>query len=316
MRITKISLAILTTGLLLAAAASAQTESAAPANALRVATGKKGKGYSKLFANINAVCGDKVALSEVETEGGLQNLTTLAANQADLGFAQLDTLQDMKSSDEAIGALQAVMPLNLNLLHIVGRSDGYSYYTEKKFKGLIGGDKVTLPVDKFSDLKGLPVAVVGSARALGRVLDRRGAMAMQFVDVDTDEQALAKLQAGEVAAMLSTSGWPSGPIQKLKRSTGLRLLPFDQAVQPPYQLVKKNYENLDTFNHGFLASPNLLVTRGFSATGGNGRSVAALQACIQKNLLNLQEGQYEPAWRDVKNLGDTYGWPRFVGGKR
>lgn len=316
MRTTRTTLAVLTLSLLAAFQVNAQTDTAAPSNALRVATGKKGKGYSKLFANINAVCGDKVPLTEVETEGGLQNLTALAANQADLGFAQLDTLQDMKSSDDAIGALQAVMPLNMNLLHIVANAEGYSYKTEKKMLGMMGGDTVTLPVAKFSDLKGLPVAVVGSARALGRVLDRRGAMGLLFVDVETDEQALAKLEKGQVAAILSTSGWPSGPIQKLKRNSGLRLLPFDLVVQPPYQLVKKNYENLDTFNMGFLAAPNLLVTRAFSASGVNGRAVGALQSCIQKNLLNLQEGQFEPAWRDVRNLSDTFGWPRFVGGKR
>lgn len=315
MRNTKITLAALTLGLLSAFQVSAQTEVAVPSNALRIATGKKGKGYSKLFANINAVCGDKVALTEVETEGGLQNLTTLAANQADLGFAQLDTLQDMKSSDDGIGALQAVLPLNINLLHIVGRVEGYRYRGERKLGGLLGGDMVTVAADRFSDLKGLPVAVVGSARALGRVLDRRNAMGFVFVDVETDEQGLAKLNAGQVAAMFSTSGWPSGPIQKLKRDSGLRLIQFDMAVQPPYQLVKKNYENLDTFNHAFLAAPNLLVTRPFTASGTNGRAVSALQNCIQKNLINLQEGQFEPAWRDVKNLTDTFGWSRFAGGK-
>jgi TRAP-type uncharacterized transport system substrate-binding protein len=315
MRTTKITLTALTLGLLAAFQVSAQTEVAVPSNALRIATGKKGKGYSKLFANINAVCGDKVALTEVETEGGLQNLTTLAANQADLGFAQLDTLQDMKSSDDGIGALQAVLPLNMNLLHIVGRTEGYRYRGERKLGGLLGGDMVTVAADKFSDLKGLPVAVVGSARALGRVLDRRNAMGFVFVDVETDEQGLAKLNAGQVAAMFSTSGWPSGPVQKLKRDSGLRLIQFDMAVQPPYQLVKKNYENLDTFNHAFLAAPNLLVTRPFTASGTNGRAVSTLQTCIQKNLINLQDGQFEPAWRDVKNLTDTFGWSRFAGGK-
>ncbi len=315
MRTTKISLAVLTFSLLAAFQAGAQTDAAVPGNALRIATGKKGKGYSKLFANINAVCGDKVALTEVETEGGLQNLTTLAANQAELGFAQLDTLQDMKSSDEAIGALQAVLPLNMNLLHILANAEGYNYKTETKYL-VLGGKTVNVPVTNFSDLKGLPVAVVGSARALGRVLDRSNAMGLQFVDVETDEQALAKLNDGKVAAMFSTSGWPSGPVQRLKRNSGLLLVKFDMPVKPPYQLVKKNYENLDTFNHSFLAAPNLLVTRAFSATGVNGRAVAALQNCIQKNLVNLQEGQYEPAWRDVKNLTDTFGWPRFAGGKR
>ncbi len=288
----------------------AQDTTAEPGDGLRIATGKKGKGYSKLFADLRTVCGNQVAITEVETEGGLQNLTTLAANQAELGFVQLDTLQDMKGSDENIGSLLALMPLNANLLHIVARPDGFSYPGPKRIWPL-QPETITVSVDKFSDLKNLPVAVVGSARALGRVLDRRFAMNMRVVDVDTDEQALAKLKSGEVAGMLSTSGWPSGPIQRLKRDSNAKLLPFDLAVQPPYQLMKKNYENLDTFNHSFLAAPNLLVTRPFSNAGANGKAVAVLQACIQKNLRTLQEGKFEPAWAEVKSTSETYGWPRF-----
>jgi len=280
---------------------------------LRIATGKRGKGYSKLFADLRSVCGAQVAITEVETEGGLQNLTTLAANRADLGFVQLDTLQDMKASDENIGALLALMPLNTNLLHSVAGSDGFTYQGPKRMGGMLPGEMLTASVAKFSDLKGLPVAVVGSARALGRVLDRRYAMDLQFVDVETDEQGLAKLKSGAVAGMLTTSGWPSGPIQKLNRSANVKLLQFDVAVQPPYQLVRKNYENLDTFNHAFLAAPNLLVTRPFSATGANGKAVSILQNCIQRNLKTLQEGRFEPAWGEVKNIADTAGWPRFVG---
>jgi hypothetical protein len=34
--------------------------------------------------------------------------------------------------------------------------------------------------------------------------------------------------------------------------------------------------------------------------------------CIQKNLRTLQEGKFEPAWAEVKNISDTYGWPRFA----
>ena len=116
--------------------------------------------------------------------------------------------------------------------------------------------------------------------------------------------------------MLSTSGWPSGPVQKLKRDSGLHLIQFDMVVQPPYQLVQKNYENLDAFNHAFLAAPNLLVTRPFSAAGVNGKAGARLQSCIQSNLVNLQEGQFEPAWREVKGVSDTFGWPRFVAARR
>jgi len=310
--------AILTAVLVLAGAMSATVANAQEApepdnsHTLRIATGARGKGYSKLFANVQAVCGQQVALSEVNTEGGLQNLTALAANQADLGFVQLDTLQDLKSSDDNIGALLAVMPVNQNLLHVLAPTRGFDSRGPERLGGFIPGKMQHADVAKFSDLKGLPVAVVGSARALGRVLDRRYALGIQFVDVDTDEQALTKIKNGEVAGMFSTSGWPNGPLMKLKRDAGVRLLPFDLAVQPPYQLVRKNYENLDTFNHAFLASANLLVTRPFSLTGTNGKAVAQLQACLQKNLSQLQDGAYEPSWREVRNTSDTLGWPRFV----
>ncbi len=284
---------------------------------LRIATGKFGKGYSKLFADLKTVCGPFVAMSEVQTEGGLQNLTALSANRADLGFAQVDTLHEMKGSDDAIADLQVVTAVNTNLLHILANTQGFIQIGEKRLGGLLKGEKTTLFITKFSDLKGLPVAVVGSARSLGRLLDRRFGLALKFVDVETDEQAMRLLQSGEVAGMLSTSGWPSGPIQKLKRDTDLRLLPFDLPVQSPYQLVRKNYENIDTFNHQFLASPNVLVTRPFTAAGPYGRAVAALQSCIQKNLITLQEGPFEPSWREVRNTQESYGWARFsASGKR
>jgi hypothetical protein len=228
----------------------------------------------------------------------------------------LDTLQEMKASDDAIASLQAVIPLNMNLLHIVARKEPFKTEGPKRFGGMMDGAIEEVEIDRFSDLRNLPVAVVGSARSLGRVLDRKYGMGLRFIDVETDEQALDKLARGKVAGMLSTSGWPSGPIEKLKRNSGYRLLPFDLAVQPPYLLVRKNYENLDAFNREFLAVPNLLVARPFSASGNNGRAVATLQNCIQKNLVRLQDGKFEPAWRDVKNLTDTFGWPRFAGGKR
>jgi TRAP-type uncharacterized transport system substrate-binding protein len=294
----------------------AQDRATASDEGLRIATGQKGKGYSRLFADLRTVCGGQSPITEVVTEGGLQNLTTLAANRAELGFVQLDTLQDMKESDEAIGSLVALMPINTNLLHILARSSGYTYRGPDKMWGALPGDQITVTPGKFSELKGLPIAVVGSARKLGRTLDRSFAMNLQFVDVETDDQALTKLRTGKVAAIFSTSGWPSGPVQALRRDSNIKLLPFDLAVQPPYQLVRKNYENLDTFNHDFLAAPNLLVTRPVSVDGATGKAVSTLMNCIQKNLRTLQEGKFEPAWAEVKNISETYGWPRFASAGR
>lgn len=324
MHACKTTLAVMALSLLatFTLAASDEPTDAAADCQLRVATGKAGKGYSRLFADIRAVCGAQVKLCEVRTEGGLQNLTTLAANQAELGFAPVDTLQEMKPTDESIAALVAVMPLNSNLLHIVTTRYGYTPPAAPvgKLAALLEAMKPAQPkvvlIEKYSDLKGLPVALVGSAQSLVRTLDRASKSGLAIVDVDTDEQGIAMLKSGKVAAMFTTSGWPSGPLLALKADSGIGLADFDLAAQLPNQLMTKNYPNLGVYRKTFLAPPNLLLSRPFKAGGPNGQAVAALQNCLAKNLASLQEGRFEPAWQEVKNVGETYGWPRLTPGAK
>lgn len=295
-----------------AAAVEEPIEAAAPQCVLKIATGPKGKGYSKLFRDIKSTCGATVPVCEVNTEGGLANLTLLSANQADVGFVPVDTIMDMKDSDENIGSLQSVMSLNNNLLHVATLTSGFTIQGKEKWGGLSREASTTVRITKFSDLKGRPVALVGSAQALARSMDKRLGYGLRFVDKDTDEQALESLRKGEVFAVFSTSGWPSGIYGKLKSDAGVTLIPFDLTVQQPYAVVRKNYPNMGVFNVPFMAVPNLLVTRPFKASGPNGRNVAALQRCITENLSNLQEGSFEPGWKEVKNSAESYGWTKFV----
>jgi TRAP-type uncharacterized transport system substrate-binding protein len=291
---------------------TAQPAAAAPSTVqLRIATGKPGKGFSKVFADIRNVCGAAVPLVEVETEGGLQNLTALAANKADLGFVQVDTFAAMQDSDASIANLQTLMPMNTNLLHVIARTVGY----ELPQNGILGKlmSRQSIVVRSFGELKGLPVAVVGSARALARELDRMHGLGLQFIDVATDDDGLAKLKRGEVAALLSTSGWPSGPVQALRRSDGLHLVRYDQKVQEPYLISIRNYENIDSFRHSFLGVPNALLTRPFTPNGAYGKAVATLRDCIRKNLVTLREGPYEPMWQEVKADQPTVGAVRAQG---
>ena len=224
----------------------------------------------------------------------------------------MKTLQSMKESDENIAALLAVMPVNSNLLHIVVRTDGFSIEGQRKLGFLWREAPTVRVISKFSELKGLPVALVGSAQLLGRMLDRRFAYGMRFVDADTDEQAFERLRSGELAAVFSMSGWPSGTISALKRDSGLTLVPFDLTPEPPQRLLRKNYASLGVFNNVFLAAPNLLVTRPFKADGPNGGHVARLRECIVRNLGALQEGPFDPGWKEVADANESQGWPRFL----
>lgn len=307
----------------LASAAPADDElEQAPACQLRVGTGKSGKGYSRVFKNIKDICGNRVALCEVPTTGGLQNLMGMAANDADIGFVQVDTLKDMGAGNEDISRFLAVAPTGNNLLHILVNADGAVVKNVTKGKdeyfGLKkGADVVTTSqvyIAKFSDLKNVkaPIGLVGTAQLMARQLDRVLGYGLNFVDYDDDSAAQTDLRAGKVWAVMTVSAWNTG-LKDLTPASKLKMIPFDLSPQGNYSVVKKPYPKMNVYNMPFLAVPNLLVTRPFRPNSKFGTAVSALQSCLADNLGDLQDGSYEPVWKDVRSAGDTYGVTRFLG---
>jgi hypothetical protein len=50
-----------------------------------------------------------------------------------------------------------------------------------------------------------------------------------------------------------------------------------------------------------------LVSRPFKAGGAMANKVATLQSCIKHHLDDLQEGRYQPSWKEIKDTSATYG---------
>jgi TRAP-type uncharacterized transport system substrate-binding protein len=308
---------IAATTLTLFALLAAQSSPAAPPAEegrcdLRVATGPRGKVYEKLFADMRSVCGDEVTLCAVPSEGGLQNLLLLAASQADVGLAQLDTVDTMKDGDENVRRLQAVMPLHSNLLHVLSLSAGSQVGASMLFGKPVPGTGRTVVVRNYEDLRGLRVAAVGSAQLMGRSLDRQFGYKIVFDNADSDEQALEMLRAGKVQAVFTTVGWPSPFISRLRDDT-YTLVRFEQKPPPPYQVIKRNYQNLGALNHPFLAAPNLLLSPPYRVGGSYFKRVASLQRCLVKHLDTLQEGGFHPGWKEIREPDQSFGLPLFPG---
>ena len=278
-----------------------------PNNALRIGSGPAGKVYELIVRDIQLVCGSEVPVQSIASIGGIPNLLMLSASQVELGIVQLDTLRVMASGgDENIRALQAIMPLHMNLLHVLSLQQG-----SKVGVTMIPLSGETKVFRKFSDLKGAKVAVVGSTQLLGQTLNTQLGYSMQLQIADSDDQAVKMLRDNKVQAIFTDGGWPLPSISRHQRDSGLMLVDYDVPAQAPFASVKRTYQNLDAFNYSFLGSPNLLVTRPFKATGDLGKRVAALQACLLKNLDELQEGRYHSAWKEIKNPMDTLGWARY-----
>ncbi len=276
--------------------------------ALRIGSGPKGGVYELIVRDIQTACGNEVSVCAVPSAGGLQNLMKLSASEVDIGIAQLDTLQEMaRGGDENLRNLQAVMPLHSNLLHVLALREG----SKMKTSGL-NFFAETRQIRKFSDLKGVRVAVVGSAQLVGQTLNSQLGYDMDFVVADNDDQAIKLLQTNKVQAIFTSGGWPMPNIVRHQHSSGLVLVEYDLTAHAPFVGVKRNYQNMDAFNFSFLAVPNLLITRPFKPTGDMGKKVGALQSCLLRNLENMQEGRFSAAWKEIKSPNDTLGIARFT----
>lgn len=290
-------------------AAKVDDAPAAACEGLKVATGPKGKGYSKLYSDVAKACGAEINLCEVATNGGLDNLNAMSTKDADIGIAQLDTWATMKAGDENVAGLQGVMGMNYNYLHVVTAANGFKIAGEKKWGGLTKEDDKQVSIQRFSELRGRKVALVGSAQLLGRQLDRHLAYGMQLVDVDTDQKAFDLVRTGTVAAALSVSGWPHGALKALKQDSGLSLVPFDAPASNGQVVRPINYKGLGVYNNNALAMPNVLFTRPFK--GDKAAEVGKLKSCVTAKLQELQEGSYEPGWNEIKDPNNTFDVPKF-----
>lgn len=291
-------------------AAPAADAPAADCDGVKIATGPKGKGYSNLFADIKKVCGAKVNLCEVNTSGGLDNLTSLSTKEADLGFVQVDTWNTMKASDDNIAALQLVMPLNNNYLHVITSANGFSIQGEKKY-GFLKGDAKQVVVNSFTDLRGQRVAAVGSAQLLARQLNKQLGYGMQVIDAKDDNAAFDMVKSGQVAAALTVSGWQGnkGPVGSLTQASGLTMVPFNAPVSEPFKVKPLNYKGIAVYNNNSLGVLNVLVTRPFS--GQRSANVSALQSCLQSNLTELKEGPYQAGWNEVSSTASVPNMTQF-----
>ncbi len=306
-------LVALLVGMSVSAAHAAKVDGApaAACDGLKVATGPAGKGYSKLFSDMTRVSRNALSLCEVNTEGGLDNLTTLSIKKADVGIVSLDALKKMAEGDQNIKNLLVVAALNSNYLHIVTSTNGYTLEGPKKY-GVLKGDSKTLRFSRMSELRGAPVALVGSAQLLVRQLDKSLGYNMRYIDVDSDDAAFKKVLKGEAYAAFTVAGWPHGQITRLAQNSGLTLAGFDVPAPSTYSVRPFSYKNIGVYNVQALAVQNVLVTRPFS--GNKTNDVAALKQMLQRELPELKDGDYEPGWNEIKSLDAKIEWPMFTGG--
>lgn len=269
---------------------------------LKFGSGPDKKVYTKLFEDINAVCGRTVKLCEVRTGGGLDNILMLQSKKVDVALAPIDVWNKMKDGDQNIAKLQGVIGLNNNYIHILVKTTGWTAPDDSNLSKLAFWKKNEARIIKDeSFLNGLPVAVVGSASLQVYQLDQQKRLNLDIHEYANDAAAKKALQSGEVAAWILSAGFPAPVVEELTPADGLTLAAWgSESPSSLYSTAAVNYRNLQVFNRKILGAQNVLFTRPFD--GDKKQQVAALQNCINANFRNLRDGDYQPSWNQVENL--------------
>jgi len=217
----------------------------------------------------------------------------------------------------------------------ITQSDVFEYFkTERKIPNLENRVHyiARLPVSELHilatednkaihDLRGKKVSFgpAGSGSSLtGRIVFERLGVQVESVLVD-NAQALQKLKAGEISALVRVVNKPVEFFTKIPENSGLRLLsvPYSRLFADYYTIgdfTSKEYpallradERIET-----IAVPAVLAAFNWKRGTDRHRRIERFVERFFTSLEKMQKPPFHPKWRDVNLLATVPGWQRLA----
>ena len=243
--------------------------------------------------------------------GGLQNLNdVLFLRGMDMGVVDVDHLAVMKRKDPALYAnieqrVHYITKLYNSEFHVVARNEIQSYAD-------LRGKKVNFNLkDSGSD-----VTADNVFNILGLEVQR------SYYDND---EAIKKLLAGEIAAMIVLTGAPQTALAKLKSQEGVRFLPLDEGAIPkhistklfsdymPATLTHEHYPNMIPQGQSVptIANRSLLAVYAWPEDTERYRRVAKFVHKFFDSIEKFHDASRHPKWKEINLAAEIPGWTRF-----
>jgi uncharacterized protein len=243
--------------------------------------------------------------------GGLQNLNdVLFLRGMDMGVVDVDHLAVMKRKDPALYAnienrVQYIAKLYNSEFHVVARNEIKSYND-------LRGKKVNFNLkDSGSD-----VTADNVFNMLGLDVER------SYFDND---DAIKKLLAGEIAAMIVLTGAPQTALAKLRQQDGVHFLSLDVESVPeqtamkvfreylPAVLTHELYPNLIPPGQSVptIANRSLLAVYAWPEDTERYRRVAKFVQKFFDSIDKFHDGSRHPKWKEINLAAEAPGWTRF-----
>ena len=259
---------------------------------------------------VNDLSPDGVRVLPVLGVGGLQNVNdVLFLKNIDMGVVDEDNLRLLKKKDPVLYAnieqrVQYITKLYNSEFHVLARDDIRSYddLRGKKVNFNLKDSQTEVTADTVFNTLSIPV---------------------QRSYYDNDE-AIKRLIAGDISAMIILTGAPQAALAKLKKEDGVHFLPLDQESLPkhelhdlfasylPAEITHEHYPNLVPEGTAVptIANRALLVSYNWPENSEKYRKVAKFIDTFFSKIDQFNSPSRHPKWREVNLSAEMPGWVR------
>jgi TRAP-type uncharacterized transport system substrate-binding protein len=260
---------------------------------------------------VNDLSPDGIRILPVLGVGGLQNVNdVLFLKNIDMGVVDEDNLRLLKKKDPVLYAnieqrVQYITKLYNSEFHVLARNDIKSYddLKGKKVNFNLKDSQTEVTADTVFNSLGIPVL-------------------RSYYDND---EAIKRLIAGDISAMIILTGAPQAALAKLKKEDGVHFLALDQESLPshdlhdlfasylPAEITHELYPNLvpEGTTVPTFANRALLVAYAWPENSEKYKKVAKFVDAFFSKIDQFNNPSRHPKWREVNLSAEMPGWVRF-----
>jgi TRAP-type uncharacterized transport system substrate-binding protein len=255
--------------------------------------------YTEAFKELATACStESLPITPAFPDGkgdGATNLEALVNSQAQAAFVRNDVIF-WQGQGGQLGHIKTLFTLWPEAIHLVAKTQ--TAIPVKRYGVYNSTETVTLST--IYDLTGRRIAAAGANQITANVLKAQSGINYEIVPAADAKDALAKLDAGEVQAVIFTAGKPLPVLAKLNTAYKLLAIPADVAkkVSMVYSPTTLTYSNLNqAFNIPSVEAQSIFVTKVFN-TPAKIKQLSELRSCFFKRLSELQD-EGSPRWQSV-----------------
>jgi uncharacterized protein len=260
---------------------------------------------------VNDLRPDGIRVLPVLGVGGLQNLNdVLFLKGIDMGVVDEDNLTLLKKRDPQLYAnieqsVQYITKLYNSEFHVLARGD----------------------IKTFDDLRGKKVSFNlkdSQTEVTAQIIFDMLKLDVQRLNYDNDE-ALKKLRAGEISAMIILSGAPQAAVVKVTKDDNIHLLSLDERSLPthdlhpmfakylPIELTHEQYPALIPQGQtvSTVGNRSLLVTYAWPENSARYNKIAKFVREFFGKIDKFHDGSRHPKWDEISLAAEMPGWVRF-----